>query len=274
MSKVYLEDSTLTNIANAIRAKAGNSTQLLPSEMPAAITALPSGGGGGGGIPEYYIPIPAANEYSLGRVGSGTPLEYNWIKIPSSASKSELDVTILGFDSAEDFLNRCVYFAFAGKVQYQPQPSSSKLQYNKIILPWLRNDYQATDASYNTPIDDFFSKNSDMIAYGTVSTETYGNYSTSYDSNFGPGVQDAADIMPGMPGCIGILHYDGFAEGSSYGKSVPYAFEAWALNSTGIITFWEIRTQKGSKKQAAQHTDRPFVGGYYVDVISLPRKEN
>lgn len=73
MSKVYLEDSTLTNIANAIRAKAGNSTQLLPSEMPAAITSLPSGGGGG--IPEYYIPIPAANEYSLGRVGSGTPLE-------------------------------------------------------------------------------------------------------------------------------------------------------------------------------------------------------
>lgn len=267
MSKVYLEDSTLTNIANAIRAKAGNTTQLLPSEMPAAIASLPTGGGGG--IPEYYIPIPAANEYSLGRVGSGTPLEYNWIKIPSSASKSELDVTILGFDSAEDFLNRCVYFAFAGKVQYQF--SSSKLRYNKIILPWLRNDYQATDASYNTPINDFFSKNSDMIAYGTVSTETYGNASTSYDSNFGPGVQDAAD---NMPGCIGILHYDGFADGTSGGKSVSYAFEAWALNSTGIITFWRIRTNKGSEKEAVQHTDRPFVGGYYVDVISLPRKEN
>lgn len=271
MSKVYLEDSTLTNIANAIRAKAGNTTQLLPSEMPAAITSLPSGGGGGGGgdIPGYYIPIPAANEYSLGRVDSGTPLEYNWIKIPFSASKSELDVTILGFDSAEDFLNRCVYFAFAGKVQYQA--SSSKLRYNKIILPWLRNDYQATDASYNTAINDFFSKNSDMIAYGTVSTETYGNFSTSYDSNFGPGVQDAAD---NMPGCIGILHYDG-SEGSPAGdKSVPYAFEAWALNSTGIITFWRMRTKKGSEKQAVQHTDSPFVGGYYVDVISLPRKEN
>lgn len=267
MSKVYLEDSTLTNIANAIRAKAGNTTQLLPSEMPAAITALPSGGGGG--IPEYYIPIPAANEYSLGKVGSGTPLEYNWIKIPSSASKSELDVTILGFDSAEDFLNRCVYFAFAGKVQYIP--SSSKLRHNKIILPWLRNDYQATDASYNTPINDFFSKNSDMIAYGTVSTETYGNQSANYDSNFGPGVQDAAD---NMPGCIGILHYDSFTEGESGGKSIPYAFEAWALNSTGIITFWRMRTNKGSAKQAEQHTDRPFVGGYYVDVISLPRKEN
>lgn len=264
MSKVYLEDSTLTNIANAIRAKAGNSTQLLPSEMPAAITALPTGG-----IPGYYIPIPAANEYSLGRVDSGTPLEYNWIKIPFSASKTELDVTILGFDSAEDFLNRCVYFAFAGRVY--SSASDSGLRYNKIILPWLRNDYQATDASYNTPINDFFSKNSDMIAYGTVSTETYGQQSTNYDSNFGPGVQDAAD---NMPGCIGILHYDSLEEGSAGVNSVPYAFEAWALNSTGIITFWRIRTKKGSVYQAEQHTNRPFVGGYYVDVISLPRKEN
>ena len=268
MSKVYLEDSTLTNIANAIRAKAGNSTQLLPSEMPAAIASLPSGGGGGG-IPGYYIPIPAANKYSLGKVGSGTPLEYNWIKIPSSASRSELDVTILGFDSAEDFLNRCVYFAFAGNVYYQR--SSSKLRYNKIILPWLRNDYSATDASYNTAISDFLSKNAGMLAYGTVSAETYGNASTSYDSNFGPGVQDAAD---NMPGCIGILHYDGFTEGTSGYESIPYAFEAWALNSTGIITFWRMRTKKGSVYQAEQHTDRPFAGGYYVDVISLPRKEN
>lgn len=259
MSKVYLEDSTLTNIANAIRAKAGNSTQLLPSEMPAAITALPTGD-----IPEYYIPIPAANEYSLGRVDSGTPLEYNWIKIPFSASKSELDVTILGFDSAEDFLNRCVYFAFAGRVY--SSASGSTVRNNKIILPWLRNDYQATDASYNTSINDFFSKNSDMIAYGTVSTETYG-YLTSYDSNFGPGVQDAAD---NMPGCIGILHLDSLADSNS----VPYAFEAWALNSTGIITFWKIRTKKGSGYQAEQNTDRPFARGYYVDVISLLRKEN
>lgn len=46
MANVYLQDSTLTAIGNAIRAKAGNSTQLLPSEMPAAITNLPSGGAG------------------------------------------------------------------------------------------------------------------------------------------------------------------------------------------------------------------------------------
>ena len=44
MANVYLQDSTLTAIGNAIRTKAGNTTQLLPSEMPNAIANLPSGG--------------------------------------------------------------------------------------------------------------------------------------------------------------------------------------------------------------------------------------
>lgn len=45
MSKVYLEDSTLTAIGNAIRGKTGESGLLLPSEMANAITNIPSGGG-------------------------------------------------------------------------------------------------------------------------------------------------------------------------------------------------------------------------------------
>lgn len=46
MSKVILNDTTLTAIAEAIRTKGGSQEQLLPSEMPAAIANLPSGGGG------------------------------------------------------------------------------------------------------------------------------------------------------------------------------------------------------------------------------------
>ena len=44
MSKVYLEDSTLTAIGNAIRGKTGESGLLLPSEMANAITNIPTGG--------------------------------------------------------------------------------------------------------------------------------------------------------------------------------------------------------------------------------------
>ena len=44
---VVVLDSTLTNIADAIRGKNGSSDTYKPSEMPAAITAIPSGGGEG-----------------------------------------------------------------------------------------------------------------------------------------------------------------------------------------------------------------------------------
>lgn len=47
MSKVYLEDSTLTAIGNAIRGKTGESGLLLPSEMADAIASIESGGSGG-----------------------------------------------------------------------------------------------------------------------------------------------------------------------------------------------------------------------------------
>lgn len=52
MSKVILNDTTLTAIAEAIRTKGGSQEQFLPSEMPAAIANLPSGGGGGASWPD------------------------------------------------------------------------------------------------------------------------------------------------------------------------------------------------------------------------------
>ena len=46
MSKIILEDSTMTNIADAIRSKNGETGQYLPSEMPAKIEAIQTGGSG------------------------------------------------------------------------------------------------------------------------------------------------------------------------------------------------------------------------------------
>lgn len=47
MAKAFIQESTLTDIADAIRGKLGVSTQYLPSEMADAIESIPSGGGGG-----------------------------------------------------------------------------------------------------------------------------------------------------------------------------------------------------------------------------------
>lgn len=59
MSKALITESTLTAIADAIRAKGGSSGAMTPSQMASAITAIPSGGGGdvvfppGGANPEF-----------------------------------------------------------------------------------------------------------------------------------------------------------------------------------------------------------------------------
>ena len=50
MANVIINDTNLTNIANAIRGKNGTTTTYKPSEMAAAITAI-SGGGGGSDVP-------------------------------------------------------------------------------------------------------------------------------------------------------------------------------------------------------------------------------
>lgn len=46
MSKVYLEDSTLTSIADAIRVKTGGSASITPANMPSEIESISGGGGG------------------------------------------------------------------------------------------------------------------------------------------------------------------------------------------------------------------------------------
>lgn len=50
-TRVIILDTTLKEIADAIRAKNGETTQYLPSEMAKAILAIGSGSGGGGATP-------------------------------------------------------------------------------------------------------------------------------------------------------------------------------------------------------------------------------
>lgn len=58
MAKVYLEDSELTAIGNAIRGKNGTTTKYLPSQMPAAINAIETGGGEESAIEKAVLAIP------------------------------------------------------------------------------------------------------------------------------------------------------------------------------------------------------------------------
>ena len=47
MSKVFIEETTLTNIGDAIREKTGKNDLIAPGDMPREIRGIESGGGGG-----------------------------------------------------------------------------------------------------------------------------------------------------------------------------------------------------------------------------------
>ena len=63
MSKVLVNESSLTGIANAIRGKNGSTDTYKPSEMAAAITAISGGGGSGPDIPEEAFVISGSANY-------------------------------------------------------------------------------------------------------------------------------------------------------------------------------------------------------------------
>lgn len=99
MANVLIEENSLTNIANAIRAKNGLSTQYRVTEMPAAISAI-SGGGGGGGTPrEVFAPaitfaantgvVTATNTFLSGEYSASTTTSTYTLPsavLPTSAS--------------------------------------------------------------------------------------------------------------------------------------------------------------------------------------------
>lgn len=62
MANVIINDTNLTNIANAIRGKNGTTTTYKPSEMAAAITAI-SGGGSGSGVPAEALVLSGDCSY-------------------------------------------------------------------------------------------------------------------------------------------------------------------------------------------------------------------
>lgn len=63
MSKVLVNESSLTGIADAIRGKNGSTDTYKPSEMAAAITAISGGGGGGPVIPDSAFVLSGECKY-------------------------------------------------------------------------------------------------------------------------------------------------------------------------------------------------------------------
>lgn len=65
MAKVFIEETTLTNIGNAIRDKEGTSELIPVTDMATRIAAIESGGGGDSGIPEEAFNLTGDCSYQF-----------------------------------------------------------------------------------------------------------------------------------------------------------------------------------------------------------------
>lgn len=137
MDNVYLQDSTLTAIGDAIRAKAGNSDLLLPSEMPNAITNLPSGSG----AEKVKAPL-----ISFDSTGAKISLDNGWTlqNIPLKTIEADrMSLSILGVSSYEELVEKVFSIQFHCRPLYYTNYSLDTNIPDKkarlLLYPYLAN---------------------------------------------------------------------------------------------------------------------------------------
>lgn len=181
MANVYLQDSTLTAIGDAIRTKAGNSTLLLPSEMPAAITNLPSGGG----LETVKFPYYGTNASGIVyRYDNG----YTYQSFTNSDNWPYIILQNIGLDRAT-FFSHCPYMSFTGKLQFYDYKGTSitydrKVRYGAwpILAQFIEWPYEVI-AAVKATYPDYDAKQIIPVAGAAVTTTTASASATPFFIN-------------------------------------------------------------------------------------------
>lgn len=100
MAKVFIEETTLTNIGNAIRDKEGSSALIPVTDMATRIAAIETGGGGGGdsGIPEEAFNLTGTFLYRF------CQNNWNWFlnKYGKQCTTSSITALNFAFNNSKD----------------------------------------------------------------------------------------------------------------------------------------------------------------------------
>lgn len=172
MANVYLQDSTLSAIGDAIRAKAGNSTQLYPSEMANAIINLPSTGAELEvikGLNNHAIVSAYGDAYltEIGQAGGTVTISNDGV-IPLAA---------MGLQGYENFMKNCLQLQWFGN---QPIDDSSVYLYSANNLTCMPA-YGSFDNRY-VYIHNTYTRTSKNATVGgwEPSFQGFGNVISSY----------------------------------------------------------------------------------------------
>lgn len=172
MAKYTIEDTTLTNIASAIREKTGKSELLLPSQMPSEIQSI-SGGGEDFEINDasylfyYGARINILNDL-LSRIKSPKSFNYCFYESFNSIEQETLDLSTIDMSNCSTFLDMFYNTSFTPSITLKnivlPNNLKSAIDchgmFRGVYLPSLdlsgiifENIVDATDMFYNAEIN-------------------------------------------------------------------------------------------------------------------------
>lgn len=208
MAKALITESLLTNIASAIRAKAGTALTYTPAQMATAITNLPTGGGdeigaiGGFIAGTYHFP-------SVATFNNITSIRnYGLVSITASTTRMVFpSVTSIGTYA---FLNSNI-----GGLEFPVCTTIASCAFqgynnDKLTFTGLRSIPQSafTSAKFSTVTDSMFPSatvvQSSAFRYATITTVSLSQIVSAYQYAFGNCSALVSVSLPALKGTIGV----------------------------------------------------------------------
>lgn len=280
MSKVLVNESSLTGIANAIRGKNGSTDTYKPSEMAAAITAISGGGGSGTEIPEEAFVISGDCPYRFARDGwnwfinnYGNKITTNNISDPSYMFYYSSDLTNIPFDlninntSYVPFSNMfysCINLQAIGKIINLRPSGMSYMFYDCRKLRYLpeivNSSFNALHTSYSSASSMFYCCYSLRTIPEDLLNQIYGTWTSIYGAFLYNAFQACynLDELKGLNPQTGTITSNMLSTTFSQCNRLKNIIFALQDNGTPYIVKWKNQTMDLS--ESVGYTGDQYIG--------------
>ena len=278
MSKVLVNESSLTGIADAIRGKNGSTDTYKPSEMAAAITAI--SGGGGYDIPEEAFVITGDCNYRFSRDGwnwfinnYGNKITTNNISDPSYMFYYNDNLTTIPFDlnlnetSYVPFSNMfysCINLQSIGKIINLRPSTMSYMFYDcrKLrFLPEIVNyDFNIIHISYSSASSMFNCCYSLRTIPEDLLNQIYGTWTSIYSAFLYTAFQNCynLDELKGLNPQTGTINSNMFNYTFNQCNRLKNIIFVLQDNTTPYVVNWKNQTMDLS--EYVGYTSNQYIG--------------
>lgn len=276
MSKVLVNESSLTGIADAIRGKNGSTDTYKPSEMAAAITAISGGGGSGVDIPEEAFVLSGDCSYRFSKGGWDWFINNYGDKITTNNIYNssymfyycnnltnipfDLNFNSVTYDTFTNMFSGCISLKTIGKIINMLPTNISNMFYDCRKLRFLP---EIVNYNFNMIHNYSFASASNMF-YGCCSlrnipenflNQIYGTWTSIYSTFFYDAFQNCynLDELKGLNPQTGKITSNMFSGTFVQCNRLKNIIFALQNNTTPYVVNWKNQTMDLSEHVGYTH---------------------